>query len=175
MQDFGKETKKAYFCVSNRLYLLVIRKKRAYIVIATLFYFMLSESFLRFIQIEFPDFWQNSAQKQASEFEKGAFEQMYVYFMTKEKKATTSQERLQAYQFYKQLRLQSTDDIKHYQALELAVGSAWADIRVAYKTAIKKYHPDRFANNPEKQKIAQVLAQKINEAYQYFEKKFLGN
>lgn len=130
---------------------------------------MLTERFLHFVKVEFNDFWQKSAQKPANETEQGLFEQLYAYFMGKEKKTTTEQERAQAYQAYKRYR-QGNQDTMHYNALEIPVGSSWEDIRTAYKSAMKKYHPDRFANDPEKQKIAQTLAQKINEAYQYFEK-----
>jgi hypothetical protein len=133
---------------------------------------MLTERFLLFLKTEFNDFWQKSAQKPANEQEKGLFEQAYAYFMGKEQKNTTEQERTQVYQDFKRIRLNfSQEDLKHYNTLELPAGSSWEDIKLAYKTAMKKYHPDRFVHDAEKQKIAQTLAQKINEAYQYFEGK----
>ena len=45
------------------------------------------------------------------------------------------------------------------------------DIKRAYKTLMKKYHPDRFHNEPQKKQFAEAVTQKLNEAYAYFEKK----
>ena len=158
------------------VYITVYTKNRT-------FYFMLTERFLQFVKAEFNDFWQKSAQKPANEQEQSMFEQMYAYFMGKEQKNTSQQERAQAYKYYKNFRQNNTitsnaiseEERKHYNALEIAVGSSWAEIKLAYKTAMKKYHPDRFAQDVEKQQIAQILAQKINEAYRYFEKKLAEN
>lgn len=61
---------------------------------------------------------------------------------------------------------------KYYDALEIAPTNNWEEIKNAYKQVMKKYHPDRFYNDEEKQALAKQLTQIINEAYQYFEKKF---
>lgn len=61
---------------------------------------------------------------------------------------------------------------KYYEALEVQQGVSFEEIKLAYKKAMKKYHPDRFASDTAKQKIAVALCQKINEAYEYFKQKF---
>ncbi|MBQ4647321.1 MAG: DnaJ domain-containing protein [Candidatus Gastranaerophilales bacterium] len=62
---------------------------------------------------------------------------------------------------------------EYYKILEVEYGSGLKEIKKAYKKLLKKYHPDLFINNQEKLKIAQKLIKKINEAYNYFERKFL--
>ena len=62
---------------------------------------------------------------------------------------------------------------KYYKVLELEYGSDFSSIKKAYKKLLKKYHPDLFQNKPEKLKSAQEVARQINEAYTYFETKFL--
>ena len=62
---------------------------------------------------------------------------------------------------------------KYYKILELEYGSDFGQIKKSYKKLLKKYHPDLFQNNPEKQEKAQKVTQQINEAYTYFERKFL--
>ena len=62
---------------------------------------------------------------------------------------------------------------KYYKILELEYGSDFSSIKKAYKRLLKKYHPDLFLNKPEKLKSAQEVTRQINEAYTYFERKFL--
>lgn len=62
---------------------------------------------------------------------------------------------------------------KYYKILELEYGADFESIKKSYKRMLKKYHPDLFQNKPEKLKSAQKLTQQINEAYTYFERKFL--
>lgn len=62
---------------------------------------------------------------------------------------------------------------KYYRILELEYGSDFNRIKKAYKRLLKKYHPDLFQNKPEKLKSAQEVTKQINEAYTYFERKFL--
>jgi DNA mismatch repair ATPase MutL len=65
----------------------------------------------------------------------------------------------------------NADEEKYYRWLELPVGSSFEEIRKSYKALMKKYHPDNFHNNETKRQTAEKLSQKLNEAYQYFEKK----
>jgi DnaJ-domain-containing protein 1 len=65
-----------------------------------------------------------------------------------------------------------TTEAKYYAALELPAGSSFEEIKKAYKQLLKKYHPDRFHNEPNKQRYAEQVAQRLNEAYAYFKKKF---
>lgn len=66
----------------------------------------------------------------------------------------------------------SAEELGYYQALEVQPGATFEQIKAAYKLMIKKYHPDRFPNEPDKQKTAIEITQRINIAYSYFEKKF---
>lgn len=63
---------------------------------------------------------------------------------------------------------------KYYNVLELEYGADFSAIKRAYKKLLKKYHPDLYANNPEKEKVAKEVTKQINEAYSYFEKKQYG-
>ncbi|WP_250630066.1 J domain-containing protein [Rhodoflexus caldus] len=66
----------------------------------------------------------------------------------------------------------SAEELGYYQALEVQPGATFEQIKAAYKLMVKKYHPDRFPNEPDKQKTAIQITQRINIAYSYFEKKF---
>ena len=54
---------------------------------------------------------------------------------------------------------------KYYKILELEYGSDFNSIKKSYKKLLKK--------KPEKLKSAQEVTRQINEAYTYFERKFL--
>ncbi len=64
------------------------------------------------------------------------------------------------------------EEKQYYGILELPYGASFEEVKVAYKRLIKKYHPDRFHNDPEKHKVAVEISQKLNIAFAYFEKKF---
>ncbi len=63
------------------------------------------------------------------------------------------------------------EETKHFQALEISATNDYDTIKAAYKTVMKKYHPDKFSN-PDQKKHAEALSMKINVAYDYFKKKF---
>lgn len=73
---------------------------------------------------------------------------------------------------YKSTSQSNNEEDKYYKWLELPFGSSFEDIKKSYKTLMKKYHPDNFYNNETKRQTAEKLSQKLNEAYQYFEKKY---
>jgi DnaJ-domain-containing protein 1 len=56
-----------------------------------------------------------------------------------------------------------------YAALEVPFGSDFATVRKSYRVLMRKYHPDRHAGSPEKQKAATELAQRLSAAYQAIE------
>jgi DnaJ-domain-containing protein 1 len=60
---------------------------------------------------------------------------------------------------------------KAYAALEVPVGSDFETVRKAYRSMMRKYHPDRHTASPDKQKAANELAQKLTAAYDLLEKR----
>jgi len=61
----------------------------------------------------------------------------------------------------------------YYSNLELSYGAGRNEIHAAWKSLLKKYHPDLHSNDPEKQKTAHQLVQSLNKAYEEL-KKHLG-
>jgi DnaJ-domain-containing protein 1 len=59
---------------------------------------------------------------------------------------------------------------KAYAALEVPAGSNFDTVRRAYRTLMRKYHPDRHTATPEKQKAANEVAQRLTESYKLLEK-----
>ena len=59
---------------------------------------------------------------------------------------------------------------KYYANLEIPNGSNFETVKKAYRTLLKKYHPDFFHHDKEKQKTATLLTQKLTEAYEALEK-----
>jgi len=55
---------------------------------------------------------------------------------------------------------------RDYRNLGVEPGASREDIRAAWKTKIKAYHPDRFAQDPKKQDDATRIAAGLNESYQ---------
>jgi DnaJ-domain-containing protein 1 len=70
-------------------------------------------------------------------------------------------------------RTASGDDAlrKAYAALEVPPGSDFETVRKAYRTLMRKYHPDLHAGRPDKQKAANELTQKLTESYKLLEKR----
>lgn len=70
-------------------------------------------------------------------------------------------------------RVASPDDElrRAYAALEVPYGADFATVRRSYRALMRKYHPDRHAGSPEKQKSATELAQKLTLAYKAIERK----
>jgi len=53
-----------------------------------------------------------------------------------------------------------------YANLEVPFGADIDAVRASYKRLMLTYHPDRFAGDAEKQKIALEIAKKINQSFQ---------
>jgi DnaJ-domain-containing protein 1 len=58
-----------------------------------------------------------------------------------------------------------------YAALEVPFGADFATVRRSYRALMRKYHPDRHAASPDKQKTATELAQKLTAAYKLVEQR----
>ena len=62
---------------------------------------------------------------------------------------------------------------KYYANLEIPVGSDQETIKTAWKTQMKKYHPDLHGSDPKKKQIAEELTRQLNEAYRTLDSAFL--
>ena len=61
---------------------------------------------------------------------------------------------------------------KYYANLEIPVGSDRATIKNAWKTQMKKYHPDLHGSDPKKKQIAEELTRQLNQAYRTLDSAF---
>lgn len=59
----------------------------------------------------------------------------------------------------------AADRRRWYKTLELQPGADLKMVRRAYRKAMLQYHPDKFANDPEKQKAATEVTRRLTEAY----------
>jgi DnaJ-domain-containing protein 1 len=59
---------------------------------------------------------------------------------------------------------------QYYANLEVEVGSDLETIKRAYRRLMRKYHPDKHANDPVKYKAATELAQSLTRAYMELKK-----
>ncbi|MCX4248007.1 J domain-containing protein [Paraliomyxa miuraensis] len=59
----------------------------------------------------------------------------------------------------------AADRRRWYKTLELQPGADLKAVRRAYRKAMLQYHPDKFANDPEKQKAATEVTRRLTEAY----------
>ncbi len=66
--------------------------------------------------------------------------------------------------------LSAPDPLAEYYAnLEIPVGSSRATIKKAWKTQMKKYHPDLHCTDPEKKRIAEELTRQLTQAHRILE------
>ena len=57
------------------------------------------------------------------------------------------------------------DRLRWYRTLELEPGATHEEVRRSYRRLLKQYHPDRFAKDPEKYKVATEVTRNITAAY----------
>ena len=62
---------------------------------------------------------------------------------------------------------------KYYANLEIPIGSDRETIKTAWRTQIKKYHPDLHDSDPKKRQIAEELTRQLNQAYRTLDSAFL--
>ncbi len=110
------------------------------------------------------------AYKRKTAFEE--FEESYRKYQKYQQEYEFYQRDQQSYQKTSTYQSSNTQELKYYAWLEVPAGSHFQEIKKSYKNLMKKYHPDNFHHNESKRKTAEELCQKLNEAYQYFEKKF---
>lgn len=56
-----------------------------------------------------------------------------------------------------------------FAALGVRFGAELDSVRSAYKALLRQYHPDRFGGDPEKQRLANDVTQRLNAAYRRIE------
>lgn len=56
--------------------------------------------------------------------------------------------------------------LQYYANLELEPGATTADVKAAYKSLMKKYHPDKHGEDEARHRSATELAQQLTRAYQ---------
>lgn len=56
---------------------------------------------------------------------------------------------------------------KFYKALELPINSSQAEVKAAYRSLARKYHPARFTGDPTKLKASEEYLKHINAAYKF--------
>lgn len=75
---------------------------------------------------------------------------------------------------FSEIRQEEIDPLaKYYANLEIPVGSDRETIKTAWKTQMKKYHPDLHSSDPQKKQIAEELTRQLNEAYRTLDSAFL--
>ena len=74
--------------------------------------------------------------------------------------------------FFETHKEESDSLARFYANLEIPVGSDRETIKTAWKTQLKKYHPDLHGCDPEKKQIAEELTRKLNEAYRTLDSTF---
>lgn len=60
-----------------------------------------------------------------------------------------------------------------YEVLGVPQGASEEEIKAAYRELVKKYHPDKYQNNPLAD-LAEEKLREVNEAYEYLEKHGMG-
>lgn len=59
----------------------------------------------------------------------------------------------------------AADRRRWYKTLEVEPGADLKTVRRAYRRLLLQYHPDRYANDPDKQKAATEVTRRLTEAY----------
>ena len=69
---------------------------------------------------------------------------------------------------------QRTDlsEADYYANLELPSGASYQEIKKAYRELLRRYHPDKHSQDLEKAKLADEITKRLNQAMDYFQKKF---
>lgn len=65
------------------------------------------------------------------------------------------------------MNVSDRDIEKFYKTLELPLNSSQAEVKAAYRSLARKYHPDRFTGDPAKLKASEEHLKIINTAYAF--------
>lgn len=57
----------------------------------------------------------------------------------------------------------------YYANLEVEYGADLDTVKASYRNLMRKYHPDRYTNDPEMERMATGLSQELTRAYQAVE------
>ncbi len=77
---------------------------------------------------------------------------------------------------YQEPVIMAPDPLAQYYAnLEIPVGSDRTTVKKAWKTQMKKYHPDLHCADPEKKRIAEELTFQLTEAHRILDTALLKN
>lgn len=57
----------------------------------------------------------------------------------------------------------------YYANLEVEFGADMDTVKASYRNLMRKYHPDRYTNDPEMERMATQLSQELTRAYQAVE------
>tara|TARA_B100001123_G_scaffold308903_1_gene345242 strand:- start:829 stop:1155 length:327 start_codon:yes stop_codon:yes gene_type:complete len=76
-------------------------------------------------------------------------------------------------EFFELHQEESDPLVKYYANLEIPVGSDRKTIKTAWKTQLKKYHPDLHGSDPKKKQVAEELTRQLNKAYSILDSAFL--
>lgn len=61
---------------------------------------------------------------------------------------------------------ESPDIQRFYANLELPIGATLEEVKAAYRRLMRRYHPDRHHNDPQKAEMAKQLSQQLRVAYE---------
>ena len=95
---------------------------------------------------------------------KEAWEELDDYMRTG--KSSTSSSSRQRTSTKKEQRPPDPGLRQDYVNLEVPFGADVEVVKKSYKSLMMKYHPDKYAGNPEKQKVALEITKKINESFE---------
>ena len=134
----------------------------------------LAKSFFNDLVNDDPDGSGTKRRQYVDPDEQAAWDELNDFLDDEESSSSSSSSRGREYrQQYAGNSGRSTPDSEMQQAfknLEVPFGTPFDKVKKAYKTLLKKYHPDRYANDPEKFKFATEYTKKINESFDRIEK-----
>ncbi len=65
------------------------------------------------------------------------------------------------------MNVSDRDIEKFYKTLELPLNSSQVEVKAAYRSLARKYHPDRFTGDPAKLKASEEYCKRLNVAYDF--------